>query len=148
MFCFSISIGQVKLKSSERQITDTGFVFFIYKEEPEFVSINISTKLPTFKQFVSKNLNTAYQLSWQQLALDTCSKYVKQFKVFNYLKDTNIYLKIIPVVLTYTILSYSKTIEQMKVATILEKFVFKDKFVTIQSVGGIPIRVEKFKILE
>lgn len=140
------SYGQVKLHSNGYQKSDTGFIYYTNPEDPSFVSVKEKAGSLGFNQFVSTNLNIAYQLNWQELALDTLGKYESRYKVYNYFNDTNIYLRIIPVEMKYTVLSYSKSEKQMKEGTTIEKFKLKNKLVVIKSIGGISIRVDDLKI--
>jgi len=132
---------------SDVKISELGFLYYVNAEYPTFVAIKDQKDGLTMNDFGTHKLKVGFQLNWRQLAIDTLGKYERNYKIVNYYTKRNKYLKIIPIKLSYTILKYSKSDEQIKNSMNFDKYKLADRYVSIESVGGMPIIIDNLEIM-
>ena len=136
-FCYS----QFYPKSKQVLKSEIGFIYYVGNDIVSFVSVKSNKIDTTFDFFSTSNLNTAIQLDYKQLGIDTLWQYAHYSRVYNYSYLMNPFLQIIPVQITYQIMDFEMSKKQFKEKHYKELFVLKDKKVRLRAIGGLPIKV-------
>jgi hypothetical protein len=151
LFFVQSIIGQPLAENNkEFTKTDTGFIYFWSKEgyAPSIAFIRNPHPIVTYEDFSTKNISFGYALSYDGLGLDLVylvKEYGKEYKLINY---DSLTLKIIPVIINYTVYDYKFKSRQLRTRKFITKFKLADRTVRIKVYGKVHINIHSVKPLQ